>query len=116
VAYQRYLTALEEQQEVLAAITDIIMYAYAMESAYLRGTKLGTKSVTTAQMIAVFLRDSMDRAEASARSVLAAASEGDMLRTNLAVLRRLAKYEPVNAIEARRAIARRLLEAERYTV
>ena len=32
------------------------------------------------------------------------------------VLRRFAKYEPVNAIELRRTIAGRLLDAERYVV
>ena len=52
----------------------------------------------------------------TARTVLAACSEGDTLRTNLAVLRRFAKYEPVNAIELRREIAGRLIDAERYVV
>ena len=62
----------------------------------------------------MFLRDAMARVEFSARAVLAACSEGDSLRTNMAVLRRFAKYEPVNAIELRRKIAHRLLAAERY--
>jgi len=52
----------------------------------------------------------------TARTVLAGCSEGDSLRTNLVVLRRFAKYEPVNAIALRRSIAGRLLEAERYIV
>ncbi len=43
-------------------------------------------------------------------------SEGDALRTNLAVLKRFTKYEPVNAIAARRRIADRLLAAEHYLV
>ena len=51
-----------------------------------------------------------------ARTVLAACSEGDTLRTNLAVLRRFTKYEPVDAIALRRQIAQRLLDAERYIV
>ena len=49
-------------------------------------------------------------------TVLAASSEGDALRTNLAVLKRFTKFEPVNAIAIRRKIATRLLEADRYTV
>jgi hypothetical protein len=34
----------------------------------------------------------------------------------MAVLRRFAKFEPVNAIDLRRQIAERLLSAERYIV
>jgi hypothetical protein len=58
----------------------------------------------------------METIEISARNVLPACSEGDALRTNLAVLKRFTKFEPVNAIAARRRIAARLLEADRYTV
>ena len=54
------------------------------------------------------------RVEFAARNVLAASSEGDSLRTNLAMLRRFVKYDPVDAIAMRRAIARRLLASERY--
>jgi hypothetical protein len=58
----------------------------------------------------------MDWIEAGARGVMAACSEGDMLRTNLAVLRRFAKYEPVNSIALRRKIAGRLIDAGKYVV
>ena len=49
-------------------------------------------------------------------TVLAACSEGDALRTNLAVLKRFTKFEPVNAIGLRRKIAARMIEAGKYTV
>jgi len=55
-------------------------------------------------------------AESAARNVLAASSDGDALRTNLAVLKRFTKFEPVNAIAARQRIAERLLAADRYIV
>ena len=64
----------------------------------------------------MFLREAMDTVESAARNVLAACSEGDALRTNLAVLKRFTKYEPVNAIAARRRIAARLLATDRYVV
>jgi hypothetical protein len=69
-----------------------------------------------ADICAVLLRDSMAHIESTARTVLAACSEGDTLRTNMAVLRRFAKYEPVDSIAIRRRIAGRLLDAERYIV
>ena len=118
VAYQRFLMDLEKQQEVLAGITDVVMDVFAAESALLRTQKLAAqaKGAQAADMCAVLVRDAMAHIEVTARTVLAACSEGDNLRANLAVLRRFSKYEPVNAIEVRRRIAGRLIDAERYIV
>ena len=116
VAYQKFGAALEEQEEILASITDIAMNAFAMESVYLRAQKLSAlhKGEIAADVCAVFLREGMEIVESAARNVLAASSEGDALRTNLAVLKRFTKFEPVNVIAARRRIAGRLLTAGRY--
>jgi len=118
VAYQKYMAAVEEQQEILAGITDIAMNAFAMESTLLRTQKLAAnhKGEIAAEMCPVFLREAMETVESAARNVLAACSEGDALRTNLAVLKRFTKFEPINAIVARRRIAERLLAADRYVV
>jgi alkylation response protein AidB-like acyl-CoA dehydrogenase len=118
VAYQKFMTALEDQQEVLAGLTDILMNAFAMESVLLRTQKLAAhgKGDIAKEMSPVFLREAMETIESAARTVLAACSEGDALRTNLAVLKRFTKFEPVNAIAIRRKIATRLLEADRYAV
>jgi alkylation response protein AidB-like acyl-CoA dehydrogenase len=110
IAYQRFALELEKQQEVLMSIADIVMETYAMESSLLRVAKNGAGR----ELCAVFLRDALSRIETSARAVLAACSEGDSLRTNMAMLRRFAKYDPVDAVALRREIARRLLSAERY--
>ena len=37
-----------------------------------------------------------DKVELAARKVIAAVAEGDMLRTQMAILRRLAKHEPAD--------------------
>jgi alkylation response protein AidB-like acyl-CoA dehydrogenase len=118
VAYQKYGATLEDQQEVLASITDIAMNAFVMESVELRARKLAQlhQGEIAADISAVFLREAMEIVESAARNVLAACSEGDVLRTNLAVLKRFTKFEPVNAIAARRRIAERLLAAGRYLV
>ena len=118
VAYQKYLAEIEKQQEVLAGITDVVMDVFAMESAWLRTQKLAAqgKGAQAADMCAVLLRDSMAHIETSARTVLAACSEGDALRTNLLALRRFTKFEPVDSIALRRRIAGRLIETERYSV
>ncbi|HLG98570.1 MAG TPA: acyl-CoA dehydrogenase family protein [Bryobacteraceae bacterium] len=118
VAYQKYMDAVEDQQEVLAAITDISMNAFAMESALLRSQKLAKngKGENARDMVSVFLREAMENVESGARTVLAACSEGDALRMNLGVLKRFTKFEPVDAIATRRRIAARMLQADRYMV
>jgi alkylation response protein AidB-like acyl-CoA dehydrogenase len=119
VAFMKYMTALEEQQEVVANITDILMNAYAMESATLRAEKIarsGKNADNAKDLASVFAREAMDTIESAAKTVLAACGEGDALRTNLAVLKRFTKYEPVNTIGLRRKIAARMIEAGKYTV
>ncbi|MCS6952603.1 MAG: acyl-CoA dehydrogenase family protein [Bryobacteraceae bacterium] len=117
-AWQRYLDQLEEQQEILAAITDISIQAFAAESVWLRARKLATRGRAdqAADLCAVFVREALEQAETAARQALAACAEGDSLRVALAALRRLARTEPANLIELRRRIAQRLLDAGRYVV
>ena len=114
VAYQKFLDKIEDQQEVVAGITNVMMNGYAMESALLRAQKSGRENA--ANMAAVYVSEAMDAIESTARTVLAACSEGDTLRTNLAALRRFAKREPVDSIGLRRKIAERLLVSSRYLV
>ena len=80
------------------------------EPSRLRATKSGLHAEATQ----VFLPDAMARIELAARTAIAACSEGDALRTNLAVLRRYARYDPVDAVALRRQIADRVLQAGRY--
>ncbi len=118
VAVQRFATDLENQQEVLGGIADIMMETYAIESAVLRTEKLLAtgRGEHAGDMTAVFARDAMGRIESAARTVLAASSEGDTLRTQLVFLRRFTKFEPVNSVVLRRRIAERLIAAEKYIV
>jgi alkylation response protein AidB-like acyl-CoA dehydrogenase len=119
VAFQKYMMELENQQEVLAGITEVMMNTFAMESAVLRAQKIahsGKNAQNASEMAAVFAREAMDLIEAFARTVLANVSEGDALRMNLAVLKRFSKYEPVDAIGLRRKIAARVLDSGKYVV
>jgi len=56
----------------------------------------------------------MDRIETSARRLLAAIDEGDMLRTYLAALKRFTRREALNTVALRRKVARAALEAGGY--
>jgi alkylation response protein AidB-like acyl-CoA dehydrogenase len=120
-ATQKYMQAIQDQQEVMGAIADMTIETYAMESAVLRAQKLveakGEKEAALAlAMTRVYLTQAMEKIEAAAKRVIAAVAEGDMLRTQLAILRRLAKYEPFNTIELRQQIAQRAIEVGKYSL
>ena len=109
-AAQKYMMELGDQQEILMGIADIIMDAYAMESAILRAQKLAASQGEEAaaryiDMTRVFCNDAVERIEARAKNTLAAMSEGDELRTLLAALRRFTKMTPMNTVAARQRIA-----------
>ena len=120
-ATQKYMMALQDQQEILGAIADITIETFAMESAVLRTQKIFENKGEAAAalplaMTRVYLSQAMEKIESAARKVIAAVAEGDMLRTQLVILRRLAKYEPFNTIELRQQIAQKIIERGKYTL
>ena len=120
-ATQKYMQAIQDQQEVMGAIADMTIETYAMESAVLRAQKLveskgEEEGALAIAMTRVYLTQAMEKIEAAAKRVIAAVAEGDMLRTQLAILRRLAKYEPFNTIELRQKIAQRAIEVGKYSL
>jgi butyryl-CoA dehydrogenase len=120
VATQKYMQALQNEQEIMGAIANMAIETYAMESAVLRARKIvergGESSTLASTMTQVYLMSAIEKVESSARLVLAAASEGDMLRTQMAILRRLCKYEPFNTVALRQRIAQRVIEAGKYVL
>jgi len=118
-ATQKYLQAIQDQQEVMGAIADMVIEIYAMESAVLRTMKIAAKNGEAAAalpiaMTRVYLAQAMDKIESVARKIIAAVADGDMLRTQLAILRRLGKHEPYNTIELRQQIAQKVIEQGKY--
>ncbi len=120
-ASQKYMLTLPDQQEVMGALADCIMEVYALESCVLRAEKLAaTKGEAAARqaiaMTKYYAAKAMQTVDSSARKVIAAVAEGDMLRTQMAILRRLAKYEPADTIAIGRQIAAHVVAAGRYSV
>jgi alkylation response protein AidB-like acyl-CoA dehydrogenase len=118
VASQRYMAALQDQQEIMADLADIISQSFALESALVRARKLAAAgkntAATAASMTGLLADESMGLAEQAARRVLAASAEGDELRTQLAVLRRLARFVPEDTVKLSRTIAQHCIRIERY--
>ena len=119
VAFRKYRETIEEQQEIVANITDIVMNAFAMESGLLRARKIqqsGRDAANALEMAQVFSSQVMDSIGVAARTVLGACLEGEALRSGLSALGPLLEHEPVDAIALRRKIAARLIGAGRYVV
>jgi butyryl-CoA dehydrogenase len=123
VASQRFMTALQDQQEVMADLADIIVQVYAFESALLRARKLAASGRNSAEaasaqvaanMASLLADESISMAEQAARRVLAACAEGDLLRTQLAILRRLVRFTPADVVALSRNVARHCIQLERY--
>jgi alkylation response protein AidB-like acyl-CoA dehydrogenase len=118
-AVQRFREQLAEQQEIVAALANVVMEIYAMESCLRRAQKASGRSGAHSASVMgdaarVFIADAADRAESEARKALAATVEGDTLRTQLAVLRRFAKRDVIDTIALRRRVAAAVLQGDRY--
>jgi alkylation response protein AidB-like acyl-CoA dehydrogenase len=118
VASQRFMTELEEQQEIMAALADMISQIYALESALLRARKLalnrGKSAGVAAAMTGLIADETMELAERNARRILAACGEGDAVRTQLTILRRLSRFTPADTVALSRSVARQCIDLERY--
>jgi butyryl-CoA dehydrogenase len=118
-ATQKYMQKIQDQQEVMGAIADMTIEIYAMESAVLRTQKMVEQKGEAATalplaMTRVYLTQALEKVEAAARKVIADVAAGDMLRTQLAIVRRLSKHEPFNTIALRQQIAEKTIEAGKY--
>jgi hypothetical protein len=113
-AVEKFRDKLAENQEIVAALSNIVMDVYAMESTLRRAQKSGAADSPMADAARCFAYDAMDRIEKEARTALAATSDGDTLVTQLAALRRLAKHAPVDTIALRRRVADAVLAQDRY--
>ena len=121
IATQKHMQAIQDQQEIMGAIANMVIETYAMESAVLRAQKLAARNgeagaALAVAMTRVYISGAMEKIESAARLVIAACAEGDMLRSQLAILRRLCKYEPFNTLALRRTIAHRVIEMGKYMV
>jgi alkylation response protein AidB-like acyl-CoA dehydrogenase len=118
-AVQKFREKLADEQELVAALSNIVMEVYAMESCLLRAQKAAEtkgEAANTAMTAAarVFISDAMERVEHEAKRALAAVHEGDMLTTQLAVLKRFGKRGTVDTIALRRQVAAAVQSKDRY--
>jgi alkylation response protein AidB-like acyl-CoA dehydrogenase len=117
-AVQKFREKLADEQELVAALANIVMEIYAMESCLLRAQKSAdSKGQGASAMVdaaRVFISDAAERVEHEARRVLPAIHDGDMLTTQMSILKRFGKRAPVDTIALRRSVAAAVQSQDRY--
>ena len=109
---------LRNEQELTAALSDIVSAVYGMESALLRAEKLLAtgQGKQALDMTRVLIRNSMGQIGDSAKAVLTACCSGEDLIQYLSFLHQLTQFKAINSIRKRRDVAKRLLTAEKFLV
>ena len=115
-ASQKYAAALVDQQEIMGALADIIIEVLVMESAILRAEKMRERNQTAVRLAQYYAVRGFRIVEGAAERVIGAVAEGDTLRTQMAIFRRLSKHEPINTVSLGREIADEMVAAGRYTL
>jgi alkylation response protein AidB-like acyl-CoA dehydrogenase len=106
---------LEQRQEILAALADVAIEVYAMDSILGRTLAAGDdRAAVRDALCRFFCMESRERAFDRARTALCATLPADQLDEQLALLARLHKYTPVNSAEVREEIVPAVLEATGY--
>jgi alkylation response protein AidB-like acyl-CoA dehydrogenase len=117
-AVQRYGTALEHEQEVLAGLADLAIDLFAMESS-LERAKLADAGATAsvhADLARLVIADRASVVEARAKGLGASLAEGDEARTLVAGLRRLLRGEPIDRIALGRRVAASVVARGGYPI
>jgi alkylation response protein AidB-like acyl-CoA dehydrogenase len=118
-AVQKFREKLADEQELIGALSNIVMEVYAMESCLLRAQKAAAAKGEAASFVMidaarVFIADAAERLEHEVKRAIAAVHEGDMLTTQMAVLKRFGKRGAVDTIALRRKVAAAVQAQDRY--
>jgi alkylation response protein AidB-like acyl-CoA dehydrogenase len=118
-ALQKFREKLADEQELIGALSNVVMEVYAMESCLLRAQKAAAAKGEAAAGVMidaarVFIADAAERVEHEAKRAIAAVNEGDMLTTQMAVLKRFGKRGAVDTIALRRKVAAAVQAQDRY--
>ena len=117
-AVQKLMMKIEGEQEVLMYLADMLNETFQAESMLLRTIKMeetGHKNAALAiDATRTFINDAADRINHAGKNAINAFADGDEQRMMLIGLKRFTKTNNFNCKEARRRIADRLTEEERY--
>lgn len=118
-AVQKYMTQLQDEQEILLAAADLAIHIYALESAVLRCEKTfanssDSKKALLQAVAKVCAFESSEKFAVAARRGAFYVEEGDTLLMILSGIRRFTKFDATGLLQARRALAAAAIENEKY--
>ena len=119
-AAQTLMMSLAKEQEILMAISDMLIETYVSESVLLRVEKLqkteGESELNTLKMNAAkaYIYEAADKINILGKEALLSYAEGDELRMMLMGLKRFTKQDPVNIKDLRRSVADKAIAENKY--
>jgi len=118
-AAQKLMMRLEQEQEILMHIADMAIQTFVAESALLRAWKLVDQrgeagAAFELDVMRTYLYDAADSINKAGKDAINAFADGDEQRMMLLGLKRFTKVEPFNSKEAKRRIADKLINDNRY--
>ncbi len=119
IVAKKLLGNLQNDQEVIVALSDMIIQIYAMESGLLRAQKaIDKKGEKNAGLhvaaVKAYFTDMLPRMASWAKSIFAFAEQGDELAGHLAVLDAITRYPVENTIALKRVIADKVVKTNKY--
>lgn len=118
-AAQKLMAKLSHEQEILMNLADILIQIYLFESALLRTEKrvmqTGEKDNTLQiELTKLYMHHAVEVVNHAAKEAIYAFTESDELKMMLMGLKRYTKVEPYNLKNARRRVAAKVIEENRY--
>jgi len=118
-AVQKLMASLQTEEEILMNIADMAIETFVAESTLLRVIKLVDKQGEAATKVQIdilqcYLNDVTDKVNKFGKEAINAFAAGDEQRMMLLGLKRFTKTEPFNSKDARRRIADKLIEENKY--
>lgn len=117
-AVQKLMTKVEHEQELLMHIADMLNMTFMAESMLLRTMKLDSNNSDVSSLAydatKIFIADAADSINHSGKNAVNAFAVGDEQRMMLLGIKRFTKVQPFNTKEARRRIAKHLIDKEEY--
>ncbi|NHA04641.1 acyl-CoA dehydrogenase [Mucilaginibacter sp. HC2] len=118
-AVQKLMTQLGKEQEVLMYLADMLIELYVSESLQLRVEKLVSMKGEDAvkeqlDIMRVYINDAAGNIAKAGREAINSFADGDERRMMLMGLKRFTKTEDINTTQARRNIAAKLIEENKY--
>ncbi len=117
-AAMKYMQKLAEEQELLQIMADIAIEIYAMESCVLRALKAWEKDPASAELkldlTKAYIYDNWPGFEKWGKDAMCYLESGDMLATQLAIVKRMTRCVPIDMINLRRKIAAQVIDKEGF--